>query len=295
MQGQTVDYRRTGSVFAIACYGMAEIFHVHAYLVFAACVKLDLKHGITRTTLDDLIAGHCKLTFRRIIGGIDLKLLVFGKITAYHSLILLYLPLDHGDVLAAYHHIIPVVLHDLLGLRIFGKHHKSRSITVKTMHDKELVARILPLYIVTHYRIGRAILDFVGSHREQPVAFFNHHDVIVLVDELYTAVTEHLESSRKIYLDTIIRLKLGVKLSHRHAVDSYLTVFKQFLYGGTLTCRHRGNQEVKQLLTACSMVCLYHVRTKTGALGTGLSGMGNFTWHLCIMTFYARLCGGWSF
>ena len=112
-----------------------------------------------------------------------------------------------------------------LAFLVLGHHHKTRCVTVKAMHDKELVPGILPFHPVAHYRIGSTVRHLVIAHRQQPVALLDYQQVSIFVDELHPAVVKHLELSRKIHLYRIVGGERSVVLSDRHAVDSHLIVF----------------------------------------------------------------------
>lgn len=51
MEGEAVDRACLGAVAAVASDGVAEVLAMDTYLVFAACVKLDLKHRVAVTAL----------------------------------------------------------------------------------------------------------------------------------------------------------------------------------------------------------------------------------------------------
>ena len=116
---------------------------------------------------------------------------------------MLWNALNYGEVLTFEHHIVPVMLQSLLRLHVLGKHHQSRCIPVKAVHDENLIAWIAPLNILAQYGVSGAFLDVVGADREQSVAFVDHKDVVIFIYQTQTRIAEHMEGSSKIDLHRI--------------------------------------------------------------------------------------------
>ena len=172
---------------------------------------------------------------------------VFGKIAAHFALRLVELPFNHTDILASAHHVVPVVLQPLFGLDCLGEDHETRCVLVEPVHDENLVARIFGFQIVAEDRVGCALFDFVVSHREEAVAFIDHNDVVVLIDELHAAVVEGYERTCYVDLDGVAGVELHVELAADSAVDLHLIVFQQFFGVGAFAVGHGRKEKVEQL------------------------------------------------
>ena len=100
VQGQTMDYRRLRSISTVACYRMAKLFHMHAYLILAACLKRHLNHRMSETALYHLVTCDGELALIGIFGRVHLMLAVFSEIAAYLALVFFDISLYHTHILA---------------------------------------------------------------------------------------------------------------------------------------------------------------------------------------------------
>lgn len=67
MEAKAMSTTGGTTVSAIARNRCAQIFHVDPDLILAACIKLDLDHGVLTVATGGAIAGHGK--FASLIGG----------------------------------------------------------------------------------------------------------------------------------------------------------------------------------------------------------------------------------
>ena len=74
MQRKAVYRAGLGAVFAVAHNGVAQVLHVHAYLVFATGVEFHLHQCHAAAATNHLIVGDGELALVGIVGGIYLKL-----------------------------------------------------------------------------------------------------------------------------------------------------------------------------------------------------------------------------
>lgn len=110
MERKTVDRGGTGTIAAVAGYGMAEIVHVHAYLVLAASLQFHLHKGVAIGAFERLIVCNGKFPLLGIVGGVYDILRVFGEVAAHFAGGGIEFALNHAYILATAHHIVPVVL-----------------------------------------------------------------------------------------------------------------------------------------------------------------------------------------
>ena len=125
VQGKTMYDCRVCTVLAVTGYRMAKIFHMNPYLILTTGIKLDLKQCMSFAPLYNFIASHGKIAFFRIVSRIHLILRIFCKIAFYNTAILFYNTFNHGHISTVKHHIVPIMLHGVLGLLCFGHHHKA--------------------------------------------------------------------------------------------------------------------------------------------------------------------------
>ena len=62
MEGEAVYWRFVGAIAAVADNRMAGILEMYAYLVFAACGKVQFQKGVGSAVADGAIAGYGQLT-----------------------------------------------------------------------------------------------------------------------------------------------------------------------------------------------------------------------------------------
>ena len=124
------------------------------------------------------------------------------------------------------------------GFLTFGENHEPGRVAVKAVDDEELVARVFPFQIIAQDAVGSAVLDFIRTHREKPVALVDDDDVIVFIDEFQATVVEHAELACQVGLYLIALFKLGVKLCHRNSVDCNLIVAQKVLDCGAFSFGH---------------------------------------------------------
>ena len=238
---------------------------MHSYLIFSAGVKFNLQKSVSATASKHLIARHGQLALFRILSRIHFIFRSLGKIAPHLAGILLDISLYHSYIFAVEHHIVPIVLKQILGFLILGKHHQPGSVTVETMHYKQFIKRILPFQIFAHYRICRAVLHLVVAHRQQSIAFFDNHDIVILIHKFHTTVGKHPELACQIDADLIVRPNRSVELADHIVIDSHLVVLKHLLDGSALALRHDFQHELQQLSLCSGSVVLYYIRFKVGA------------------------------
>ena len=192
VQRQACDGAVTGAVFAVANDGVPEVFHVHAYLVFATGVEFQLDECVSATACQHLVAGDGKLTFFGVVNRVDLKLRVLGKIAAHHAFgLALEFAFKHRHIFAVEYHVAPVVLQVVLGNAALGKQHQSRGVAVEAVYDKHLRLGVVGLHIFAHLAVHGAFLHAVGAHRQHTVALVDNEQVVVLIHQLDARVLEH--------------------------------------------------------------------------------------------------------
>ena len=86
-----------------------------------------------------------------------------------------------------------------------------------------------------------------GTHRQQPVAFVSHYDIVVLIYYLHTAVAEHTELTCEIDLYYVAGIERGIMLGGYLSVDQYLVVFEHLFYRGALLVGQDTDQVAEQL------------------------------------------------
>ena len=168
---------------------------MHANLVLSSGGEAEFHHRIGAALLDGPVACHGELALCRVGSRVDLVCRILGEIAAYYAFFRFKDTVDNRHILALEHHVVPVVLHVVLCLRRFGKHHQAGGLLVEAMDDEELVARVLALEVVAEEGIGRPVLLLVGSHRQKSVALVYNYYGVVLIDDFQSRIAECLEFS----------------------------------------------------------------------------------------------------
>ena len=173
------------------------------------------------------------------------------------------------------------MLHGFFCSHSLGKHHKAGGVAVKPVDDKELVARILALHIVAKKRIGRAVLDFVRTHREQAVTFVDNYYVIVLVYDFEPRIIECLELAGGVDLDGLSRFEFLVKTRGHIAVDHHLVVFEIVFDSCLAAVGHCCEEEVEESSrrTFCYGKFYYIVGAERARASARFVGQRFAAWH----------------
>ena len=156
------------------------------------------------------------------------------------------------------------------------------------MNDKHLIARIFPLYVLTHYRVGRTVFYFVGAHRQKSIPLLYDYYVIIFINELHPTIGEQAEFTRQIDLYLVSRRQQSIKPSDRYAIYSDLIVFKQLLDIGTFTLRHGLKQEIEQPAISLRRVYFNHIGFESGVLSTGFACIWILRSHYYFFLVYLR-------
>lgn len=213
MKGKAVDRAGMRTIFAVADDWVADVVSVDTNLIFTTSVEFKFHESVAMTRLQLFVAGDGKFAVGLIIGGIHLELRSFGKITADNTFVLLDNAFHHSHIFAVEHHIFPIMLHFLLSADRLGNHHQAGCVAVEAMNDEDLGMRVVVADIFAHDAVGRAVLDFVGTHRQHSIALVDDKNILVLIDELHAGVVEHAERLAEIHREFVAGLNRKVELA----------------------------------------------------------------------------------
>ena len=212
------------TVFAISDNTVTEIVHVNPYLIFTSRLQIEFYQRKTAVTSQYLITSNRQLPLIGIIGRINLESRIFGQIRTNHSLGLLHHALDYCHIFTFQYDIVPIMLQLFLYSFAFSKHHQTRSIPIETMHDEQLVLRVLGFHIIAEYTICCSGLYTFCRHRKQSIPLIYDNDILIFINHLQTIVFKHTETSLKINFQFVPNMQHRVELGNRHIIDSDLPV-----------------------------------------------------------------------
>ena len=212
---------------------------------------------------------------------------IFSQIAAHLAVGGVEFPFGDAHILAAAHHVVPVVLQPLFGFDRFGHQHQPRGVLVEAVYDEELVGGILGLKILAHNAVGGTLLDLVGAHGEQSVPFVYDDDVIVFVHQLQAPVVEHHEGAGEIDFHLVAGLQGEVKLLLHLPVDHHLAIFEHLFHGGALLVGHRGDEKGHQLGGSLWGIGAHHIGCEPALLSARFCGK---SLHIKLLFLFSTRC-----
>ena len=147
-------------------------------------------HGILAAIIDGRRIGDVGLVVLQPVGN--------------GTLVLLHLSAEHGHVAAVIHHLVPVVLHQLLRIHVLGIDHQSAGVPVQTVHyvGGAVLAAFLEVVVEHRLHVQRRV---AASHRQDSRLFLHDDEPAIFIDNAYIAAAERL------------LVALGLAHSHLHA------------------------------------------------------------------------------
>ena len=145
------------------------------------------------------------------------------------SVIFYHLAAQDGNISAVEHNVVPFVLQNLLCVNILCIDHKTRGVSVQTMHHMSpaLLTSLVEIVIEnTLYIQGR----MTSCHRENAGLLLNNYEVLVLIHNADISALEDivLLGIGNLHLHACFKRK--VKLRHRLAIDLDATTLQDILH-----------------------------------------------------------------
>ena len=224
VEGKATKRITVRSILTVTGNAMADVLHVHTYLILTAGFQLQFHQRIIAVGSQHLITGKGILAVFLIIGRINVESCIFFEIRCHLSFRRFWFALDHGHIAPIEHHIVPRTLHFFLYALTLGKHHQSRSVTIETMQYKNAIGRIVLAHIIAKYMVGRIGFYTVGRNGQQTITFIDNYKEVVFINNTETRVAKLFITPRIINGYLIARMQRGIELCNGSIVYGYLSM-----------------------------------------------------------------------